>query len=87
MNPDIDQGIAPILLAPQTLLEPEKKEVVADAASGSAWVNRTLRQVIRTEVVGSTPGNIIHNVSVVEPFPPIIIGIIATSPPCGLGTS
>ena len=32
MNPGIDQGIAPILLAPQTLLMPATKEVVADAA-------------------------------------------------------
>ena len=34
MNPGIDQGIAPIILVPQMLLTPWKKEVVADAASG-----------------------------------------------------
>ena len=43
MNPVIDQGIAPISLAPQTLLAPVTKEVVADVASGGAWINRTPR--------------------------------------------
>ena len=45
MNPRIGQSIAPIVVAPQTLLTPAAKEVIADAASGGAWVNRNLRQV------------------------------------------
>ena len=45
MNPRIYQGIASILFLPQTLLTPATNEVVTDAASGGAWVNRTPRQV------------------------------------------
>ena len=37
-NTGIDQGIALSILAPQTLLKPVTKEVVADAASGGAWI-------------------------------------------------
>ena len=69
MNPWIDQGISPIVLAPHTLLAPVTKEVVADAASGGAWVNRTTWKLIRTGVKGSTPGGIRNDVSVVE-IPP-----------------
>ena len=43
MNPRINQSIAPIVVAPQTLLTPDTKEVFVDAASGGAWVNRTLQ--------------------------------------------
>ena len=77
----------PIVLAPHTLFTPTKKEVVADAALGSAWVNRTLRQLIRTGFNGSTPGENFHAVSVAELPSPAIIGIFATYPPCGLNTS
>ena len=63
------------------------KGVVADAASGGACVNRTSRQVIRTGVDGSTPGEICHNLSVVEPPYPVLFVVVATSPPCGLNTS
>ena len=41
INQEMDQGIAPLILAPQTLLTPTAKEVVVDAASGGAWINRT----------------------------------------------
>ena len=64
MNPRIYQSIALIILAPQTLLTPAMKEVVVDAASGSAWVNRTPQKVIWTGVGRSTPGNIHNSVSV-----------------------
>ena len=84
MNPRIDQRIAPIALAPQTLLMHTTEEVVMDAASGGAWVNRNLRQVCRMGVDGSTSGNIGHAVSVVEAPSPFLIGIFSTSPPCGL---
>ena len=84
MNPGIDQGIAPIILAPQTLFFPEIKEVVTDAASVGSWVNNTMRQVIQTVVDRSTPGDICNAVRVVETPSPVLIGIFATSPPCGL---
>ena len=50
------------------------------------WVNRNLRQVSRTGVDGSTPGDIRNAVSEVEPKSPFLIGIVATSPPCGINT-
>ena len=86
MNPGIDQRIAPILVAPQTLLTPATKEVVADAASGGAWVNRTPRKPIRTGVDGSTPGNIRNSVSAENSLSRFLIGIFATSPTCGLNS-
>ena len=56
MNPGIDKGIAPIIVALQMLLMPETKEVIADAALGGTWKNRTPQQVCGTGVKGSTPG-------------------------------
>ena len=38
MNPEIYQGISPIVLAPQTILVPPKKEADVDAESGGAWI-------------------------------------------------
>ena len=76
--------IAPILLVPPTLLGPSMKEVVADTASGSAWVNRTLWYVSQTEVDGSTLVNLCHAVRVVEHPSPFLIEIVSTFAPCGL---
>ena len=45
-NLSIDQGIATIILTPQTLLTPETKKIVADVVLGGAWIHRTQRQVI-----------------------------------------
>ena len=84
MNPWIDQGIAEIILTPQTLLTPATKEIVADVSSGGAWINRNPRQLIRTGVDGSTPGDIGNNIGIVELSPPIMIGIIGTTPPYGI---
>ena len=42
MNPNIYQWVAPIVVAPQTLLAPETREVVADVALFGVWVNRTM---------------------------------------------
>ena len=72
---------------PQTLLAPTTKEVVVDAASGGAWVNRTLRQVIKTGVNGSTSGDIHNSISVIELSWPVLNGIVVTYPPCGLNVS
>ena len=87
INPGIDQGIALIVLLPQTLLSPATEKVVADMASGGAWVNRNPRQVSRAEFDRSTPGEICHAVIVVESTPPVLIGIVATYLPCGLNAS
>ena len=87
MNPGIDQGIAPILLVPQTLLAPATKEVFVDTASGGTWVNRTLWQVIQTGVHGSAPGGIPRAISIIEHPSPFLIGIVANYPPCGLNAS
>ena len=84
MNPWIDHWIAPIVMAPHKLLAPVTKKVVADAALGGEWINRTLRKVSWIGVNGITPVNIFHAVSVVEPPSPFLIGIFATSAPCGL---
>ena len=40
---------------PQMLLNNAVKEIFADATSGNAWTNRTLRQISRTGVDGSIP--------------------------------
>ena len=75
------------LLAPQTLLVPVTKEVTANAAPGGAWVNMTLRQIIRTGVGGSTQGDIHNAVGVVEPPYQILIRIVYTSPSCELNAN
>ena len=84
MNLGVDQGTAPIVLAPHTLLAPATKKVVLDTALGGAWVNSTTQQVIRKGVDGITPGEIRHTVSIVEPPSPVLIRIVATSPTCFL---
>ena len=78
MNPGIYQGIAPIILAPQTLLITDTKEVVADTELGGASVYRTPWQVIRTGVNRSTSGNIHNDVSLVEQSSPVMIVIVGT---------
>ena len=84
MNPSIDQSITPILLAPQTLLTNATKKVVVDATLGCAWFNRTPHRVSRTGFDGITPGKIHYYVSFGEAPYPVLIGIVATSSPCGL---
>ena len=83
-NPKIYNRIALIGGDSKTLLTSTTEEVVADAALGSVWVKRTPRQVIRTGVDGSTPGNIINDVSFENSPSPVLIGIVDTYPPCGL---
>ena len=62
----------------------QTNEVVMEAALGGAWLNRTPWQVSRTGVNGSNPGYIFNLVSIIEPPSPLLIGIDATSVPCGL---
>ena len=64
MNPRIGQRIDTIVVSLQTLLTPTTKKVVADAALGGTWVNRTPGRVSRTGVDGSTPGDICNAASV-----------------------
>ena len=87
MKPRIDQRITQTVLTPQTLLTPTRKEVNVDAELGSAWINRTPWKVRRTGVGGSTPGNIRNYFSVKDDPSPVLIGIVSTSPPCGLNAS
>ena len=63
-NPLIDQGIAPIVLMPQTFLTSATKEVVVDAASGGAWNHRTPHEISRTGIDGSTSGNICNSIEI-----------------------
>ena len=77
MNPRIEQRIAPLVVAPQMLLTPATKEIVAGAALGGARVNRTPRQVIRTGVDG-------YAVSVEHTPPSVLIVIVGNLPHCGL---
>ena len=86
-NPGIYQGVGPIIFAPQMLLTPATKEVIADTASGGELVNRTPWQVIRMGVNGITPGNIHNDIGIIEPSSPVLIGIVETSSSCGLNVS
>ena len=54
------------------------------AAPGGAWVNRTQWRVSMAEINGSTPGEIFNAISVEHSHSPVLIGIVATFPPCGL---
>ena len=87
MNPRIDQIIALTVVEPQTLLIPVTKEIIADLASGGMCVNSNLWQVIQKGISRSTPGDIGHAVSVKHAPYPVLIGIVATSPPCDLNRS
>ena len=84
MDAKIYNSIAIIGGASQNLLTPATKEVVADAACGSVWVNRTLRHVSRTERDGSTPGGTGMVVRSKPDPSPVMIGIPTISPACVL---
>ena len=59
MNPRIEPKHFPIVVAPRMLLTPDTEEVVRNAACGGTWVNNTPWQVIRTDVNGSNPGDVL----------------------------
>ena len=80
INPSIDQRIAPIVLAPQTLLTTATNEVVADVALGGTLVNRNPQQVSWIGFNTITSGNIRNAVSVKNDPSPVLIGIVATFP-------
>ena len=84
MNPRIDDRIAPIGGASQTLSTPATKEVSVHAVCGGEWVNRTLRQVSRTGVDRSTPCDTGLDVWSKPDPSPVMIGIPTISPACGL---
>ena len=59
-------------------------KIIADKAEGGPWIHRNLRQVSRTGIDGSTPGDIGNSIGIVENSSLSLIGIIGTAPPCGL---
>ena len=69
------------------LLTPATKEIFADTALGGAWTSRNPPLFIRTGVNGITPGDIGNAIGIVEPSSPNFIGIIGTSPSCGINVS
>ena len=87
MNPRIDQIIATSLVVPQALFTPLTKEVVVDMVPVCDWVNWAPQQVIRTGADGNTPGDICNTGSVKNSPSPVLIGIVATSPPRGRDAS
>ena len=82
LKPKIEQ-----MIALHMLFTTVTEEVVADAASGGAWFNMTPQQLVQTGFDGSTPENIRHAVSVIEPPCPVLIGIVFTFPPFVLNVS
>ena len=84
MNPSIYHRILPIAVAPKALLATYTKEVVTHTAFGGVWVNRTPRQVIRTDVDGITPGDVCSAVIVKHAHSTVLIVIVSTSSPFGL---
>ena len=87
MNPRIDPKIVPIVTAPQTLLTSKTNKVVVDVACDDEWFNRTPWQVIRTGVDGSTTGEVCNDVSIESAPSTLLVGIVSTSPTCGLSRS
>ena len=81
--PIIYNMIATIGGTSETLLTPVTKEVVAVAASGSACIHWTPRQVSRAGVNRSTPGNTGLAVRPKPAHSPVLIGIPTISPDFG----
>ena len=75
------------MIALEMLFTPVTEEVEADTSSGGAWVNMTPQQLVQAGFDGSTPENIRHAVSVIEPSCPVLIGIVVTFPPFVLNAS
>ena len=82
LKPKIEQ-----MIVLQMLFTPVTEEFLADSASGGAWVNMTLQQLVQTGFDGSTLGNICHAVSVIETPCPVLIVIVVTFPPFVLNAS
>ena len=83
MNLMVDNIIAPIGGASQTLFTPATKEVVADAECSGTWVDWTPRQVIQTGVDGSTPDDTGVALRSKSSPSPVLIGSLTISPACG----
>ena len=84
MNLRLYNRIAPIGWASQTLFTPVTKEVVADAACNSMWVDQTQRQVIRTGFDRITSGDTGLALSSKSYTSPVMIGSPTISPACGI---
>ena len=87
INQRIDPRIVATVATPQTIMTPETKEVVADTEFGVVWLNRIPWQVSRTGLDGSTPCGVCNDVSVEHCPSLVLVGIVATCPPCGLSGS
>ena len=83
MNLIIDHRILLTVVAPKTLLTPATKEVVADAKTGGAWINRNQQRVCRTGVDESTSGDIFNAVRIKHAPYKVLIIIFSTSPTGG----
>ena len=77
-----------ILLAQQMLMTPAVKKIFSDTMSGIAWNNNNTDHIIRTGVIGTTPGKIGHAFGISKTSSPGMIGNIGTTDqPCGLNAS
>ena len=84
MNPRIDDRIATIGGASETLSKLARKEFVTDAECGSAWIDRTIKQVIRTGPNRSTPCDTGMDVRSKPAPSPVMIGSTTIYLACGL---
>ena len=87
MDPRIDGRIAMIVGVSHTISTPATKEVLADAARGSARVNQTLRHVRQTGRDGSTPCDTCMSISSKPDPSPVLIGGYNISPDCSISGS
>ena len=87
MDPRIDTRIAMIVGVSHTISTPATKEVLADAARGSARVNQTLRHVRQTGRDGSTPCDTCMSISSKPDPSPVLIGSYNISPDCSISGS
>ena len=98
LPPPINLKISAIILVPQKLMMPVKKEILADAKSGNEWTNRTPRRISRTGVDTSIPIST-PNHSVMRKYSTLASSYSSgtmipsgtsdptTAPPCGLNVS
>ena len=87
MNLRIDNRIAPIGGASQTLFTPATKEVVADVECSGTWVYQTHIQLSWTGFNGSNPCNTGLAIRSKPPPSTVLIGSLAISPECGISGS
>ena len=87
LSPPTNSDTTTITLIPPALLTHVTKGIFTDVASGGTWASRTLRRVSKTGIDGSTPGGNDNAIGIVETYSPDLLGIIGTSPTCGINLS